>query len=103
MLREPPPAAVVLDLDLATFDGFELLRLVSTDAELRGVPVVALSPNGDFATFEQAHRLGAAEFVTKPLRARRPARAKSTTLSAAGKQRRAGRLKLGAMLVPAAS
>ena len=38
MLRERPPAAIILDLDLTTFDGFELLRLVSTDAQLRGVP-----------------------------------------------------------------
>ncbi len=98
MLRERPPAAIILDLDLTTFDGFELLRLVSTDAELRGVPVVVLSSNGGFDTFERAHRLGASEFVTKPFSPDELG-AKVDNLVSGRKQRSAGRLKLGALLV----
>jgi len=98
MLRERPPAAIILDLDLTTFDGFEMLRLVSTDAQLRGVPIVALSSNGDFATFERAHRLGASEFVTKPFSPDELS-AKVDNLVSGRKQRSAGRLKLGALLV----
>jgi len=98
VLRERPPAAIILDLDLTTFDGFELLRLVSTDAQLRGVPVVVLSSNGDFATFERAHRLGASEFVSKPFSPDELG-AKVDNLVSGRKQRSAGRLKLGALLV----
>jgi type IV pilus assembly protein PilB len=98
VLRSKTPTAVVLDLDLATFDGFELLRLVGADAELRGIPVVALSSNSGFATFEKAHRFGAAAFVTKPLRPE-DLRTQVEALASGGKQRHAGRLKLGAMLV----
>jgi type IV pilus assembly protein PilB len=98
VLRERPPAAIILDLDLSTFDAFELLRIVSTDAELRGVPVVVLSSNGDFATFERAHRLGASEFVTKPFSPDELG-AKVDNLVSGRKQRSAGRLKLGALLV----
>ena len=98
VLRERPPAAIILDLDLTTFDAFELLRIVSTDAELRGVPVVVLSSNGDFATFERAHRLGASEFVTKPFSPDELG-AKVDNLVSGRKQRSAGRLKLGALLV----
>ncbi len=98
VLRERPPAAIILDLDLTTFDAFELLRIVSTDAELRGVPVIVLSSNGDFATFERAHRLGASEFVTKPFSPDELG-AKVDNLVSGRKQRSAGRLKLGALLV----
>jgi type IV pilus assembly protein PilB len=98
VLRERPPAAIILDLDLTTFDGFELLRLVSTDAELRGIPVIALSSNGDFATFERAHRTGASEFVSKPF-SPDDLGTKVDNLVSGRKQRSAGRLKLGALLV----
>ena len=63
---DDPPSAIVLDLDLVTFDPFELLRLIAGDPALRGTPVLVLSSASDFATFEHAHRVGAAEFVTKP-------------------------------------
>jgi type IV pilus assembly protein PilB len=98
VLRERPPAAIILDLDLTTFDGFELLRIVSTDAQLREVPVVVLTSNGDFATFERAHRLGASEFVSKPFSPDELG-AKVDNLVSGRKQRSAGRLKLGALLV----
>ena len=98
VLRERPPAAIILDLDLATFDAFELLRLVSSDAQLRGVPIVTLSSSGDFATFERAHRLGASEFVTKPFSPDELG-AKVDNLVSGRQKRSAGRLKLGALLV----
>jgi type IV pilus assembly protein PilB len=98
VLRERPPAAIILDLDLTAFDGFELLRIVSSDAQLRGVPVIVLSSNGDFASFERAHRLGASEFVTKPFSPDELG-AKVDNLVSGRKQRSAGRLKLGALLV----
>ena len=98
-LRAAIPAAIVLDLDLLAFDGFELLRLISADTTLRGVPVVTLSSSSDFATFERAHRFDAAEFVTKPLRPN-DLRAKVLALAKGGRRLPSGgRLKLGAMLV----
>ena len=98
VLRERPPSAVILDLDLTTFDAFELLHIISTDADLRGVPVVVLSSRGDFATFEKAHRMGASEFVTKPF-SPDDLGLKVENLVSGRKQRTAGRLKLGALLV----
>jgi type IV pilus assembly protein PilB len=98
LLHDKLPAAIVLDLDLAAFDGFELLRLISGDPELGGVPVVALASDGDFGTFEHAHRAGAAEFVTKPFLPDE-LRRKIEAVAVVRPQRIAGRLKLGALLV----
>ena len=98
VLRKNLPAAILLDLDLTSFDGLELLRLVTNDPELRGVPVVALSANGDFPTFERAHRFGAAEFVTKPFSPEELG-AKLDDLVSGRTHRADGRLRLGTMLV----
>jgi type IV pilus assembly protein PilB len=98
ILHEKPPAAVVLDLDLVSFDAFELLHLLAGDPELRGTPVLALSSAGDFATFEHAHRAGVSEYVTKPF-SPDELRPKLEALVGGRTQRTNGRLKLGALLV----
>jgi len=98
MLQDDPPAAIVLDLDLVTFDPFELLTLIAGDPKLRKVPVLALSSASDFATFEHAHRAGAVEYVHKPF-APDDLRPRLAALLNGDKRRRNGRLKLGDLLV----
>jgi type IV pilus assembly protein PilB len=98
VLQDDPPAAIILDLDLVTFDAFELLRLIAGDPILRQVPVLVLSSASDFATFEHAHRAGAAEYVTKPF-SPDDLRPKIDALLNGKKQRANGRLKLGDLLV----
>ncbi len=97
-LRRLHPEVVLLDLDIAGRDAFELLRTITSDAELQATPVVTLSSHGGFSTFERAHRLGAAEFVTKPFSPDDLA-TKVEAVVSGRKARSAGRLKLGAMLV----
>jgi type IV pilus assembly protein PilB len=98
LLQDDPPAAVVLDLDLVTFDPYELLQLVARDPGLRGTPILVLSSASDFATFEHAHRAGASEYVTKPF-SPDELRPKLDALVSGHKHRTNGRLKLGALLV----
>ena len=98
MLHDNPPTAIILDLDLVTFDPFELLRLISGDPSLRGAPVLVLASDSDFATFEHAHRAGASEYVTKPF-SPDELRPKLDALVSGRKRRTNGRLKLGAVLV----
>jgi type IV pilus assembly protein PilB len=100
LLREAAPGSIVLDLDLETFDPFELMRLVGGSPELRTAPLLVLSARNDFDTFEKANRLGATEFITKPFRPEE-LRTKVEAAGAGHKQRGAGRLKLGALLVAA--
>jgi type IV pilus assembly protein PilB len=97
-LRELPPDVLITEVALESIDGFDILRLMSTTPELRVAAVVVLSSLSDFPAFEKAHRLGAAEFVTKPFRPD-DLRAKIEAVLAARRQRGAGRLKLGALLV----
>jgi type IV pilus assembly protein PilB len=98
VLQGDPPSAIVLDLDLVTFDAFELLRLINGDPALRKVPVLVLSSASDFGTFEHAHRAGAAEYVTKPF-SPDDLRPKIAALLDGKQQRGNGRLKLGDLLV----
>ena len=97
--RRSPPRPSCSTSTSPTFDGFELLRLIGRRRRpARRRPCVALRSRGDFATFERAHRLGAAEFVTKPF-SPTTCGAKVEALVSGRKQRSAGRLKLGALLV----
>jgi type IV pilus assembly protein PilB len=98
ILQDDPPAAIVLDLDLVTFDAFELLRLISGDPQLRETPVIALSSASDFATFEHAHRFGASEYVTKPF-SPEDLHVKIDALLDGKRRPTNGRLKLGDLLV----
>ena len=98
MLQADVPAAIVLDLDLVTFDAFELLGLIGGDPQLRESPVLVLSSASDFSTFEHAHRAGAAEYVTKPFS---PDELKPRIAALINGETRKtnGRLKLGDLLV----
>jgi type IV pilus assembly protein PilB len=98
LLQEDPPAAIVLDLDLVTFDAFELLGLISHDPKLHGTPVLVLSSASDFTTFEHAHRAGAAEYVTKPF-SPDELKPRLAALVNGEAHRPNGRLKLGDLLV----
>ncbi len=97
-LRDTPPDALLLDIDLQGIGGFDVLRLMSSTASLHAAPVIVLSATNDFETFEQAHRLGIAEYVTKPFRVE-DLRDKLERAIVRRHRRSAGRLKLGALLV----
>jgi type IV pilus assembly protein PilB len=97
-LRDAPPDALLIDLDLQGIKGFDVLRLMQSTPELRPTPVVVLSASNDFETFEQAHRLGIADFVAKPFRVE--TLGEKLALALDKRHRRvSGRLKLGALLV----
>ena len=47
LLRERRPDAVMLDLIMPEMDGYELIREVRSDPELRQVPIIVLTARGD--------------------------------------------------------
>jgi len=62
-----PPDLVLCDLNMPFMDGVELLALMRKDAQTASIPVILLSgrSGGDIAA--KAMKLGAADFLTKPV------------------------------------
>jgi signal transduction histidine kinase/CheY-like chemotaxis protein len=63
--RSAPPAAIILDVLLPGIDGWEVLRRLKADAELRDVPVVVVTVVDERNV---AMSLGAADYFLKPVR-----------------------------------
>ncbi len=66
LVRESPPALVVLDLMLPDLDGLEVCRRLKQRAETRGVPILMVSAKGEEADIVAGIELGADDYVTKP-------------------------------------
>jgi two-component system response regulator len=61
----PLPSLALLDLDLPTMSGFDVLKWVRARPDLVDLPVIVLSGGPDGEQFNRAHRLGAIACVTK--------------------------------------
>lgn len=65
-LRNPYDAAIV-DLIMPLIDGFRLIALIRSTPGLESLPIIVLSSRNDVAAVEEAYRLGANAFETKPV------------------------------------
>jgi len=61
------PDLILLDLAVPYLDGFEMLKVLRNDAATKGIPVIVLTGRADDETFAEARRLGASQFLTKPI------------------------------------
>ncbi len=88
-----PPDLVLLDVWMPTTDGITLLKQWSDEGELE-FPVVVMSGHGTVETAVEATRLGAADFIEKPLSITKLLRTVDSALSEVkpGKSGRAGQL-----------
>ena len=59
------PDIVLLDLIMPEIDGFEVLRIMSEDEELRSLPVIVVTADSLPETRERAYSLGAVDFITR--------------------------------------
>jgi CheY-like chemotaxis protein len=62
----PIPDIVVLDLKMPRVNGFEVLEWLRQQPGLARIPVVVLSGSGLETDIEEAYRLGANTYFTKP-------------------------------------
>ena len=60
-------ALVVVDLSMPKLDGFELLKHLRQHPRTVDVPVIISTSHDDKGSIEQAYKLGASSFVTKPV------------------------------------
>ena|SRR5436190_2997702 len=63
--RYPIPSLVLLDLKLPLKDGFEVLRWLKEQPDLKHVPVIVLTLSNRIRDVNQAYALGAYSFLVK--------------------------------------
>ncbi|MDG9667999.1 response regulator [Hahella sp. CR1] len=61
------PALILLDLNLPGIDGFEVLKQVKSDPELRRIPVIVLTTSSDERDIARCYLSGANTYVCKPV------------------------------------
>lgn len=63
----PPPALVLLDLNLPRLDGLGVIKAVRADERTRRVPVVILTSSREEKDLISCYSLGANSYVRKPV------------------------------------
>jgi len=58
---------LLLDIELPGMSGLELCRLLKTDPQLQDIPVIFVSGQNSPQNKQEAERLGAVEFIEKPI------------------------------------
>lgn len=61
------PGLILLDLRMPKVDGLGVLRRIKQDPQLKPIPTVMLTTIEEKAEMEEAYRLGANSYVTKPV------------------------------------
>jgi CheY-like chemotaxis protein len=62
----PLPDLILLDLKMPGIDGFETLRWIRSQPDLRGIPVIVLTTSEDLRDVNKAYAAGANSFLLKP-------------------------------------
>lgn len=65
-IQRRAPDVVILDVMLPGKTGFEVLRDLRAEGELSDTPVLMLTARGQTKDREQAEKMGATHFMTKP-------------------------------------
>ncbi len=65
MTERMKPNIVLLDLLMPKMNGFDYLKSIKTNAELKNIPVIVLSNLGDKDDIEKAKNLGALDYFVK--------------------------------------
>ena len=61
------PSLILMDLSLPVMDGWEATRKIKADAELRSIPVIALTAHAMKGDEEKALAAGCDDYLVKPL------------------------------------
>lgn len=65
LLKEHDPNLIILDLVMPEMDGFEVLKKLKEEKDLRDVPVIILSNLGQPEDVERAKALGVFKYIIK--------------------------------------
>jgi putative two-component system response regulator len=65
---EPPPDLILLDVTMPEMDGYEVLVRLRQDPTTRDIPVIFVTARDAALDEEHGLKLGAADYITKPIR-----------------------------------
>lgn len=65
--RNNKPKLILLDLIMPKKDGFEVLKALAQDEELKTIPILVFSNLGQEKEIEEAKNLGAGGYITKSI------------------------------------
>jgi DNA-binding response OmpR family regulator len=68
--RDAPPDLILLDIGVPPPDGFAVLAALKADARLWPIPVLLLTGRADASSKVEAFRIGAHDYLTKPVEER---------------------------------
>lgn len=66
-LKETKPDVVVLDVMMPRMDGYETVRRMREDEQMKNIPVVIVTALNDVQTQIKAIEMGADDFLSKPV------------------------------------
>jgi DNA-binding response OmpR family regulator len=67
MVEADPPDVILLDLMMPHMDGYEVCRRIKSDPRRQDVPIVMLTAKAQMASQVEGYRVGADDYVTKPV------------------------------------
>jgi DNA-binding response OmpR family regulator len=65
MAKEKKPNLILLDLILPKMNGFEVLKKIKEDAEIKDIPIIVLTNLESMEDIQKALELGAATYLVK--------------------------------------
>ena len=86
LARENQVAVVLLDLRLPGYDGWTVLEQMKMEPELSAIPVIVFTASARITQRAKAIRMGAADYLIKPLSAARLRKAVARVLRQEGRR-----------------
>ena len=65
--RNQLPDVIILDINLPGMDGYEVLRVLKSDPQVKSIPVIGLSANAMPYDIERGKNSGFFDYLTKPV------------------------------------